>query len=517
MKYPYQIAKLSGLNSDLPASESPPDVFTNGKNIRYDNNSMCKFDGHKRVFDAGILASPYHAFGFQQPLDYFWMYGGASTVSVVGTSGSHNDITPASGVTATYDENWNHGIINGVPYMNNVAQNPIWWDGQTGNLMTDLTGWPANTKAKVIRTFNNYLLALDLTESSNDFPNRLRWSSSADAGAVPQSWDETDPTLDAGLTTLAGTQGPLIDCLQLYEDNIIYKNDSAFVMSFVGGQQIFSFRELFHDIGILARNCVAYWKGRHAIFTQDDIMIHDGRTAQSIVDKRMRSYVFNSMDFENATKSFVVPYHKKDEIWYCFPNGESGTDGLPNIALVWNYKDDKHSLRDLQDTPFISPGIISQFNGVSEWDNDNEVWNDDASVWNENQIGSVAQDLIMCSGSYLQNIDIGATFDGTEFQSFVEKLSYPLSDNYTELKLVRKIRPYIDGTSGAVLKIRLGGQMNAADPIAWGTEGTFTIGIDIDFDCLIKGRLISMKISSETGTKWTLHRVEIQTKSGERY
>lgn len=517
MKYPFEVSRFIGINRDLPPSELPLDVFSDGKNIRYDNLAMCKFDGHSQIFDVGMLHTPYHALGVRKPLDYFWIYGGTNAVGVVNTSGTHNDITPVSAPSATYENNWHGGVINGVPYLNYPGGNPIFWDGITTIPMVTLTGWPASTSTKCIRTYRNFLVALDLTESSIDYPNRVRWSASATSGLIPQSWDETDPTIDAGFVTLGGTQGAVVDCLPLYENNIVYKNNSAFIMSFIGGQQIFSFRELFQDIGVIGRDCVVYFKGRHAVFTQDDLIVHDGRTPQSIIDKKMRSWLFREIDPEHATKSFITPYHKKDELWFCFTNASAGANGLPNTALVWNYKDDKLSVRDIQDAPFIAHGVISQFDGVADWDSDTESWDSDTSVWNESQIGSVTQDLVMCSGSNLHQIDIGATFNGVDYESYVERLSIPLGDNYTEVKMLRSMWPYIEGPPGTVLNIRVGSQMHLDDPISWADDGVYTLGTDDRFNSFIKGRLISFKISSQTGAKWVLHGIGLEVKSAERY
>ena len=508
--------RLNGVNRDLPPSELPIEVFTDLKNMRYNDAAMSKFDGHTLVF-SGILHSPYYALGVRYPLDYFWLYPGASAIGVVDTTGTHSDITPVSGVSATYEDNWTGGIINGVGYLSNPGDDPLYWDGSVSTAMQVFPGWPANTKAKCIRTYRNFLIALNLTESSVNFPNKIKWSSSADAGNIPQSWDETDPTLEAGEVILAGTQGEIVDCLPLYDDNIIYKDNSAFVMSFTGGQQIFAFRELFNDIGVIGKNCIAQFKGKHVVFTQDDLIVHDGRTPQSIVDKRLRTWLFRELNSQHVMKSFVVPYHRCDEIWFCFPNASVGADGLPNQAVVWNYKDDKHSIRDLQDAPFIAPGVISQSNAVADWDSDADSWDSDTSIWNENQIGNVAHHLLMCSGGGLHQVDVGTTFNGADYRCYVERLSMPLSENYSEIKLLKTLWLNIEGTPGLVLKIRVGGQMHRDDPVSWGMEKPFVVGTDDRFNSYIKGRFLSFIISSDTGEKWTLHGIGFESKTTGRY
>lgn len=521
MPHLLKIVKFLDVNFDLQAIELPDNTLSFVKNARYDNNAFCRTNGHFRVFDSGMLFDPYFALGVRQPLGYSWVYAGATAIGVVDISGVHNDITPVAGVSASYADNWVGGIINGVPYLSSPTSNPIFWDGVVSNKMVDITGWPANTKAKAIRTYRNFLIALDLTESSVEYPNRIRWSSSAEAGDIPQSWDETAPALDAGFISLGGTEGALIDCLPLYENNIIYKNNSTYIMSYTGGQQLFSFRELFQDVGIIGRNCAAYFKGKHAVFTQDDLIVHDGRTARSIVDKRLRNFIFNSIHPSFMSQSFVVPYHKKDEIWFCFPSGAgsggASGSGVADTAVIWNYKDDKCSLRDLQDSPYIGVGVIDKTSAIVDWDTDTEPWDFDTSVWNEQLSGSVSQELLMCSGSYLHKIDDGTTFDGEDYPSVIERLSMPITEDYSRVKLIKSLRPHFTGSSGSVIKIRVGGQMNVDDPISWGQEQDFIVGVDDRFYTFVKGLYLSISISSDSGSKWALHTVGIEYSVEEVY
>ena len=43
------------------------------------------------------------------------------------------------------------------------------------------------------------------------FPTMIKWSHEAPSGDVPQSWDETDDSKDAGEYTLPGEAGFIVD------------------------------------------------------------------------------------------------------------------------------------------------------------------------------------------------------------------------------------------------------------------------------------------------------------------
>lgn len=518
MKYPIEYHNFAGVNRDLQASELPPDVYTYAQNMRYRDFSMERVRGHAKIFQTGQLHAPYFILGIRKPLDYYWIYPGETAIGVVDTTGTHSNITPGGGITAaTYANNWTGGQINGVPYLSHPTQDPLYWDGTTGNPMQTLPGWPANTKAGVIRTYNNYLIALNLTESSVNYHNRIRWSVSAPAGTIPNSWDASDPTKDAGSIELAGTQGELIDCLPLYGDNIVYKDNSTFIMSVIGGFDIFGFRELFHESGILAKNCVCQFHGKHLVLTQDDIIIHDGQTQQSIIDKRLRQWLFNSIDFTNASKSFVAPYHQKKEIWICFADGSAGSNGLPNQALIWNYQDNQFGFRDLPAAAFIQPGVVSQFEGVSDWDSDTQAWNEDETIWNQDLVGSTSENLVMASGSNLYQVDITDQFDGVDYSSYIERLSLPLSDNLSEMKLLRALWLNIEGSDGEILKIGVGIQQYPDDPVYWYPDYDFTIGSDDRVLTFAKGRFLSFHISSMSGSVFKINRIGFEVKPSGRY
>ena len=86
--------------------------------------------------------------------------------------------------------------------------------------------------------FRSFLVALNIRESSANQDNRLIWSDSSDAGALPASWDIADPNTLAGDAYLTSTRGEIIDGLQLRDLFVIYKTHATYIMQLVSTRNV---------------------------------------------------------------------------------------------------------------------------------------------------------------------------------------------------------------------------------------------------------------------------------------
>lgn len=515
---PYVTLKLSGLNYDTPAYDLPQDVWSAGQNVRFNNGATERFLGEEQVF--GTLASntkPNWMIQVRYPAEDYWVYGDEDKVAVLAASTSvHTDITPVAGVTGDLDTNWNGCLINNIVVMNNGSDAPIWWNGSPASVMTDLTAWPATQKAEVIRSYKNYLIAMNITIGATNYPDMVHWSDSAPTGSIPSSWDETDTTKDAGKYDLADTPGAVIDGAPLGDSFVVYKNNSCHTLQYVGGQFIFKIRKLHGDVGILAANCVQEFDGKHLLLTPDDLVIIDGSGAkpQSILDSRMRTWLFRYMDDVNYVRSFIAHHPARREMWVCFPSGGSS---YADTAVVWNYEDNKIGTRAVPSARFIADGIVDP-GDTGLWDGDSEAWDDDHLLWHELEYSGISKTLLIGDqgNSKFLIADKNYTFNGTEFTSYVERESIPILERRS-LQLLKGVYPRFTADGNPTVQIRIGTQIHPTDPIAWGPDQDFVIGVDDKIDILAKGRYISIRCGSTGDHNWQLHSFDLDVEKAERW
>ena len=509
---PYLTLKLNGIIYDTPAYDLPMDVWSEGQNIRFTDGSAEKFEGDSEVFGT-LLNAPDWFIPVGYGVNYYWVYANQTAIAVTDMA-SHFDITPVAGVNANLDINWNGGLVNNYVVMNNGVEPPIWWDGATSNVMTALPAWPANQLAGVIRPYKNYLVAMNISDAAGEYPDLIQWSDAALPGGVPDSWDVADPTKDAGETTLSDTPGEIVDGAPLGDSFYIYKRNAVYAMQYTGGQFIHSFRRVYADIGAMATNCIGVLDNRHLVLTSNDLIVHDGSSPpQSILDRRMREWLFNTINEAYYSRSFIVPYHIKNEMWVCFPTGDSE---FADTALVWNYVDNQIGLREINQVRHIASGVVDPGEDTT-WDSDTNTWDVDSSIWNERGYSPTAFSLVIGdrTNSKFLEVDVGDTFNGTPFTSYIARDSMPLIDRHN-LKLVKAVYPRMSSTAATTVKFRIGSQMHATDPITWCTERDFVIGVDDKIDLLKKGRYFSFRFSSGTDINWKLHSFDVEIERAER-
>ncbi len=508
----YVSLKLTGVNKDLPPHELPDDIWSDCRNVRFHDLSAEQVRGWSQTFGTPVTA-PQWLLPVPVPPGYYWMYPGATAIGITDMT-NHYDITPVAGVTANLNTNWNGGVLNGIAVINNGNNVPIWWNNSPASKMTDITAWPTGSKCKIMQPYKNFLIALNMDTSTGLFDNMVKWSHQADPGTIPISWDETDPALDAGENTLSDTPGEILAGKQLGEDFYIYKFESVYKMRYVGGRYIFDFKKVFDTFGAINQDCVVSVKHRHVAMGDGDIIIHDGNTQESILDRVMRTWLFASIDADYFHRSYIVPYYEKDEVWFCVPTASE----IPNIALVWNYRSNKFSIRDLPTARYMTVGILSGTEAL-DWDSDPQAWNDDLTVWNE-RIYSPLKDAILAAdpvNTKIYQVDVSDLFDDNSFESFVERTAMSLLD-LEHVKLITAVWPKITATEGTELRIRFGSQMNPTDPVNWGPQQMFTVGSGLEkVDVLLKGRYLSARVSVVGQTFWRLHSFDVEVQVAEKY
>lgn len=500
-----------GVIRDQLPQELDQSAWSDVQNIRFAEGSAWRFLGDAQVFDAPAV-TPYWIGAYNTTTTRYIVHAGLAAVYVDDGS-TRTDIT-GTAPTGGVDDRWTGGTLNGVLVLNNGIDKPQFWGGNTASNLATLTNWNANHLCAVMRPYRNYLVALDVTKSGTRYPHMVKWSSPAEPGTVPASWDETDPATDAGEVDLAETSDLMVDCMTLGAANIIYKERSMYAMTYIGGQYIFQFQRLPGDSGMLWRGCGAQTPLGHVVLTAGDLVLVRGvGEPESIITGRMRRWLFSQLSGDLYKRAFVVANVERSEVWVCFsgPNDTACTK-----ALVWNWRDNVFSVRDLQNVTYGTMGQTA-VTSVETWASDSGSWDSDVTAWSEAGLSPSETKLFLCtSAPKIVTADSSATFAGTAFDARLERTGLSFGDP-SVVKVVRGIRPRVDGVSGQKVFVQVGGAMDPEGSYTWSDPVEYVIGSTFKADTFASGRFIGIRIYSTASAAWRISSYDVDVSTRGRY
>jgi len=501
---------------DTDPHDVPDEYWTESYNMRFKNRAVEKIGGDSEA--TTTTGQGTHLLFNGDHATPYWLYFGDGVARVTDFT-TDKDI---EGTALSSGTDWDTCLFNLFPICNNTVDQPRYWDKDftTPGTLSTLTAFPSNTTCQVIRPFRSFLVAMNITDtgaSPTAQPNRVLWSDSSDSGAIPASWDITDPATLAGDAYLTDDRGEIIGGWQLRDYFVIYKTHSTYIMRLIGGQSVMRIDKVQVNSGMLTKNCVTEFEGKHFVVADGDIVLFDGQNIQSIADKRVRSQIFDNIDSTNYGQTHVVRYDKLNEIWVCYPSsGQSNVD----TAAIWNWLDDTWTFRKLNDTFYIASGVANTTSttwaGLSgyTWANLSSNWQ---PYWNAPSANPTADSLHSIATLAINTIDDTYDFEGSPMVTRLEKRSMDLGEP-EKVKYIDSVIPRITGTAGMTVYIRIGTQLNPDDTITWQTEQAYVVGTDREVHPDVKGRYISIRFRTEgTGENWKLHGFTIKGKPAGDY
>lgn len=510
MPFERKILKLapSGFNFDLPVDVAPPGAFTEGNNFQFKNGIATRSLGYAQVFGTPI-AAPEYLINIQTVLVNYWLYPCKSVVGVT-DGNAHFDVTPAAPLTPTTNNNqWTGDVLNDIPVINNDLNYPMYWPLNTGLDCVTLPGWPVNTYAKAVRSFKYHLIAMNIRNASGNFGDLILWSNAAEPGAVPNSWTPT-PSNEAGSAILADTPGDIIDGFALRDMFIIFKPTSMYALTYIGGNDVFSIRKINDTIGMLTRNCAANLHGVTVVLTGNDVVAVDGNSVRSLIDKKLRTWLFSQLDPVNYVNCYVAADPAKSEIWVCIvPTGFI----TPTVALVWSMDSDDWGIRAIPGASHIAPGIVAPNTGVPTYDTTPYTYDAAPGIYDSPNYTVATETLLMASASKFFNIDAAVTADGVPVQGSVSKsgLDMGLPQFF---KLLKRVWPRIDASPGTVVRVRVGAHNAPDDPVAWGSPVDYIVGTTDKIDAFANGRYLAVNFQSDGLPVWRITGFDIEYSYG---
>ena len=226
---------------------------------------------------------------------------------------------------------------------------------------------PVNVRAGIVESFGNLLVAGDLTETDGaNIIRRLsgvvRTSDVAVPGSVPNNWNP----FAAGVSTadeFTLSETNVIQEMKSLQGNMyIYSTDSIHVMRLTGRTAApVAFSPVTDEYGCLVKGAVKEYDGKHLVVGSNDIYVFSGNpgTMQSLAQGRIKEYFYNNLNPIHERQLFLLQNHPELEIWVCYPT-LSSTSGECDEALIWNYRDNTWTIRELNS---VASGDVGPIRG----------------------------------------------------------------------------------------------------------------------------------------------------------
>ena len=473
-----------GFNVDLPPWEVPPHVFNIANNVRTHDGAIGNINCGYTTWYPDLGSTPLDIIYCTTPgTDGHWISASATQIE------SFENVVIGSGYTATY---WTSTILTGVPVFNTNTEAPLYWpEVNTGISLANLPwdsshdwddtdGAGTQYRADVIRAHGSFLFAIGVYEGAgpidlvNDrLSTTVHWSDTADPGFPPPNWRYDDPTSLSGRRDIGETKGKVIDGLSLGNDFIVYKTDSAWKFSFIGGQFIFRVTRVKECPGIMSRDCVVEAFGIHYVMSNNDIYLTDGTSFESLLTDRVRKNFLALVDSDKKEDCHVSFNEEDKEGWFNIATS-GATPKYPNVALVWSIEDQTWPTRQY-------PGLVKAVSGEKDPEGailiNNYVGliNEANRLINEVSESPGNQPLIgPMEDNSIVEFDTGPDNDGVPFESRMTKHYLAVIDAIEHVTIDRGFL-HFDWISGNPnIEVRIGGLKNTQNKVpSWNQWKTF--------------------------------------------
>lgn len=504
-----------GLSSDSQPWTLPPEFITYGNNFRIFSGSITTKGGVALWSTApGAVWYPGHPVHVGGTSSNFWIIAGRDLVYLFdGTTWT--DISSAIGyITLGTDDEllWTSCLLGRIPIINSPQTGPEYWSPQLiTQIMQPLLFEPGISWASkgftfnVIRSHKNFLFALNLTEGGIEYKDTYRWSHPADINGLPATWDETDPSFLAGRSSLGGDGGNIVDGRSLRDSFAMYSENSIDILDYTNDEFVWRRRSLSSTIGVLSKNSIVEVKGAHFILADGDIVKNDGTSIESIIHNRIRGEFSSRISIDNYDRSYAVRNDSQKEVWFCIP--EQGAS-YPNIAYIYNWRDDSWSVKDIPDGIGFS-NYGSQSVAADDWDSHaaTDLWDDQNQIWNSSGITPIQDTVIGADPINNKLYFIDPVVSDTDVTTVIERTNFPLIDD-RQVTTITRVYPHVDGQRP--ITIEFGSHDYPGSPIRWKPAIIFNPLTDRKIDIRTTGELHAWRYTQVAKSETSLSGMSIE-------
>jgi hypothetical protein len=500
------------LNTDIDPMELGPNDYTNAQNFVIRNSKVQSLNSYTLVATPPVNFFAGQIIFVNSSAGLFYLLCGRTKVYAY-DGASWGDVSSVSGYAAlgTNDELlWNSCKLGNIPIINNIQVFPEYWSPQAiGQVMQPLKFDAINTwsakgyHTKVVRSHNNFLFALGLTEGGVDLPTTYRWSHPADTNGLPYTWDETDLAAVAGKASVSGGGGAIVDGLTLRDSFCIYSESAINILDYVGGTYIWQRRTLSYTHGLLSASAVVEALGSHYFMSAGDIMVNDGNSIKSLLTQKLRTKFIGQLSTTNAKYSFAVLNQITKEIYFCYPSTGSL---VPDKALIYNYDTGKIGFRDIANGA-TDAAFGPTLSSPSTWSAAVDTWTTIAGPW-----GTSTQSTINNTLNFTENVasaiyNLESPTIGDALNTIIERTNLSIGGLDTIVS-IQRVYPRIRST-GYVL-IYIGSQNYLNGPVTYKQPILFNASTDRKIDIRSTGKLHAWRVVSVADTPFTLEGLDIE-------
>lgn len=169
------------------------------------------------------------------------------------------------------------------------------------------------TSAQVVRAFKDHVMFFNTVENGNNQPKRCSWTN---IGTINDLITGT-----SGFQDLTDNTDTIVAAEILSENiELVYKQNSIVLCTWVGGHTPFRFDPLIDGYGALSKDSVAVVEGYHVVIDNADIYVCNGSADPQLIDALIQQYLYNNLAGIYSDRTFVR-FSKIDneiEFWICY-------------------------------------------------------------------------------------------------------------------------------------------------------------------------------------------------------
>lgn len=347
-------------------------------------------------------------------------------------------------------------------------------------------------KAKYIAAFESFIVLGHLEEEGNAAPNKIRWSQISDG----ETWEnEPDGTGQSGFFAF-NTADSLTGLKQLKRELMVYRENRVEAQSYVGLPDIFAFRNVLTDTGLVSPKAFEDFGDYHAILAKDNIYQINGISKSPLAGK-IRDELFSEINPSQITNVYFYNLKEFNELRVCY---STTTGRVHDKAFTFN----------TQIGEWAGP-VVMDATGYGFYRRQlDQSWDSMVDTWDS--IPNVAwDDKLFASNSplYLVGNDDGLIFsldgvseaDGVTISKRYESKMLDLGSGAI-IKTVQKIRLGLDVSGSPEVNVYLGVAFSENDTVTW--KGPYALEATAGYEPYVYmdewGRYFKVRVDTDDST-----------------